>query len=48
MGNVCLKVNSSKVEGLVGENGAGKSKLMNILGGYYQEILVRFYYQEWR
>ena len=31
-----IEVNRSEIMGLVGENGAGKSSLMNILSGIYQ------------
>ena len=34
--NVDFYLNKSQIHGLLGENGAGKSSLMNILSGIYQ------------
>ena len=34
--NVDFYLNKSRIHGLLGENGAGKSSLMNILSGIYQ------------
>lgn len=34
--NICLKVKKGTIHGIIGENGAGKSTIMNILFGFYQ------------
>ena len=33
--NICLKVKTNTIHGIIGENGAGKSTLMSILYGFY-------------